>query len=95
MLQLNGHPQRSKSPTLRSKWRRASQPPKAGRCTFLGGRRTWHVFYLPRLQLPIIRLCLLLLAYYIDVVSFIITVDDPVFRETGIEIDHTSEKRMI
>ena len=42
MLQLD--PQRSESPTLRSEWRRASQTPKAGRCTFLGGRRTWHVF---------------------------------------------------
>ena len=48
---LNGHPQRSESLTLRSEWRRASQTPKAGRCTFLGGQRTRHVFYLLRLQL--------------------------------------------
>jgi len=29
MLHLNGHPQCSESPTLRSEWRRASQTPKA------------------------------------------------------------------
>jgi len=41
MLQLNGHLQRSVSLTQMSEWRRASQTPKAGKCTFLGlGRRT-------------------------------------------------------
>jgi len=45
MLQLNGHPQRSEGLTPRSEWRRASQMPKAGKCTFLGGRRTYYYYY--------------------------------------------------